>query len=272
MDILNQTLFKIGDSSVTFLSIVAFLVIIFITILISIGLKGLLNKKIFPNYQISPGIAKSYTRILNYLIILSGFLIALQSAGINISILFAGGAALLVGIGFGIQNIVNNFISGIILLFERPIKEGDFIEVDEALGTVVAISARSTKIRTNNNVMIIVPNSKFLEKNIINRSYLENIWIEVPVNVSYDSELEKAKEILLKIGEAHPKVLKDPKPSVLVSELGESYIKMKLNVCINEPKAFAVIKSDLSLAIINEFKNSGHNFPTPKHEIIINKE
>jgi small-conductance mechanosensitive channel len=272
MDILNQTLFRMGDSNITFLSLIIFFIILIFTIIISVGLKNLLNKKIFPRYQISPGISKSYSRIIYYVVFVTGLLLALNSAGINISVLFAGGAALLVGIGFGVRNIVNNFISGIILLFERPIKEGDFIEVDGMPGTVVSISARSTKIRTNSNIMIFVPNSKFLENNIINRSYNKNMEMDIPVNISYNSDIDKVTEILLKTAYNHPKVLKEPKPSVSVSELAESYIKLKLFVHIYKPRLFTTIKADLNLAIVNEFKKSGYEFPAPKYEIRLNKD
>jgi small-conductance mechanosensitive channel len=267
MDVLNHTLFQIGDSSITFFTLIVFALILLLTISISIGIRRLLTKKIFPKYNIAPGIARAYSRIIYYIIFVSGLLIAINSAGINISILFAGGAALLVGIGFGIQNITNNFVSGLILLFERPIKEGDFIEVDGILGTVVSISARSTKIRTNTDVMIIVPNSKFLENNIINRSYIEKTWIDVPVNIAYGTEFAKVSELLIKIAKEHPKILHEPEPTVSISEFGDSFIKVKLWVCITENKLFAVIKSDILKMILEAFKKEGIEFPNPLRSV-----
>jgi len=267
MDVLNRTLFQIGDTHITIFSLIVFASAFFLTIIIAVGFKKLLVKRIFPRYHVAPGIAKAYSRIIYYIIFVSGFLIAINSAGINISILFAGGAALLVGIGFGIQNIVNNWISGLILLFERPIKEGDFIEVDGILGTVCAISARSTKIRTNSDVMIIVPNSKFLENKIINRSYIEKTWIDIPVNISYNSDFKKVSEILLKIAKSHPKVLSESEPSVSISEFAESFMKVKLWVYIAENKLFGVIRSDILKMILEEFKKEGIEFPKPVREM-----
>ena len=173
------------------------------------------------------------------------------------------------GVGFGIQNIVNNFISGVILLIERPIKEGDFIEVDDVFGTVVSISTRSTKILTNTNVTIIVPNSKFLEQNIVNRSYVDNTLIDIPLNVSYDADINKIETILLSIAEGHNLVLKDPKPSVSVSDLGESFVKVKLWVCIYQNKMYATVKADINRAILDEFKKEGIDFAHPKREVVI---
>jgi|WetSurMetagenome_2_1015567.scaffolds.fasta_scaffold08272_2 small-conductance mechanosensitive channel len=267
MDVLNHTLFQIGDSSITFFTLIVFALILLLTITLSIGIRRLLTKKIFPKYHIAPGIARAYSRIIYYIIFVTGLLIAINSAGINISILFAGGAALLVGIGFGIQNITNNFVSGLILLFERPIKEGDFIEVDGILGTVVSISARSTKIRTNTDVMIIVPNSKFLENNIINRSYIEKTWIDIPVNIAYGTEFAKVSDLLIRIAKEHPKILHDPEPTVSIFEFSDSFIKVKLWVCITENKSFAIIRSDILKMILEIFKKEGIEFPKPLRDV-----
>lgn len=267
MDILDRTLFHIGDSAVTFLSLIAFGTILLVTVFFSLGLRKFLLKRVFSKHNISEGIAKAYSSIIYYMVFVTGFMIAINSAGINISILFAGGAALLVGIGFGIQNITNNFISGLILLFERPIKEGDFIEVDGILGTVVSISARSTKVKTNAEVMIIVPNSKFLENKIINRSYIETTLIDVPLNIAFDTKLEKITPILTKIALEHPKVLKDPPPSVSVSDIEENYIKVKLWVYINENKLFGAIRSDLYIRILEEFAKEKIEFPVARREV-----
>mgnify|MGYP001603970802 CR=1 FL=1 len=267
MDVLNHTLFKIGDSSVTFFTLIVFTSILLLTIAISVVIRRILTKRVFPRYNIAPGIARAYSRIIYYIIFVSGLLIAINSAGINISILFAGGAALLVGIGFGIQNIVNNWISGLILLFERPIKEGDFIEVDGILGTVCSISARSTRIKTNSDVMIIVPNSKFLENKIINRSYIEKTWIDIPVNVSYNSDFKKVTELLLKTAKEHPKVLAEPEPTVSIFEFEESFIKAKLWIYISENKLFGVIRSDILKMILEVFKQEGIEFPKPVREM-----
>lgn len=261
MDVLNHTLFRIGDTSITIFSLIVLASVILVTTAMAIGTRRLLVKRVFPRYNIAPGIAKAYSRIIYYIIFVSGLLIAVNSAGINVSILFAGGAALLVGIGFGIQNIVNNFVSGLILLFERPIKEGDFIEVDGILGTVVSISARSTRIKTNSEVMIIVPNSKFLENKIINRSYIEKTWIDVPVNISYEAEFKKVSEILLRAAKTHPKVIQEQEPSVGVSEFGDSFMKVKLWICITENKSYAIIRSDILKIILEEFKKEGIEFP-----------
>jgi small-conductance mechanosensitive channel len=267
MEFLEHPLFKLGDQTITPISVIVFAVVLLIVILISRLIRRLLLKRIFPRNEISDGVARSITRIINYVILVLGFLIAIQSAGINVSLLFAGGAAIMVGIGFGLQNIANNFISGIIILFERPIKEGDFIEIGGKMGTVISISARSTKVKTNTGIMIIVPNSFFIEKEVINRSYVDKTQIEIPVTISHNEDFEKVKEILLKLGNENQYSLKDFPPSVSFSEINELGILTKLWVWIIDQDMHGAIRSQINYRILQEFKKEGIKFPVPKREL-----
>jgi small-conductance mechanosensitive channel len=268
MEFLEHPLFKLGDQMITPISVIVFAAVLLIVIIISRLIRRLLLKRIFPRNEISDGVARSITRIINYVILVIGFLIAIQSAGINVSLLFAGGAAIMVGIGFGLQNIANNFISGIIILFERPIKEGDFIEIDGKMGTVISISARSTKVKTNTGIMIIVPNSFFIEKEVINRSYIDKTQIEIPVTISHNEDFEKVKEILLKLGNENQYSLKDFPPSVSFSEINDLGILTKLWVWIIDQDMHAAIRSQINYRILQEFKKEGIKFPVPKREIL----
>ncbi len=271
MEILQLTIFKIGDQSVTYLSLIIFVVVLILALIVAKLVKRFLLKRVFPRSEINPGIAKSFARIIQYFILALGVLIALNTAGINVSILFAGSAAILVGIGFGLQNVANNFISGIIILFERPIKEGDFIEVDGLLGTVISIAARSTKIKTPSEIMIIVPNSFFIEKKVINRSYIEKTLIDVPVTVSYHEEFEKVKEILFRLGNENEFVLKEPEPSVSFSELGEYGVKVKLWIWIKDQDKHAAIRAQINYRILQEFRNAGIHIPYPQSVVRLQK-
>jgi small-conductance mechanosensitive channel len=267
MEILEHPLFKIGDQTFTFISIIVFVIVLFLVIVISRLIRRILLKRIFPRNEVNEGVARSIARIINYIVLVIGFLIALNSAGINVSILFAGGAAIMVGIGFGLQNIANNFISGIIILFERPIKEGDFIEIAGKMGTVISISARSTKVKTNTGVMIIVPNSYLIEKEVINRSYVDKTQIEIPVTISHNEDFEKVKEILLRLGNESPYSLSEFPPAVSFSEINELGILTKLWVWIKDQDMHAVMRSQINYRILQEFKKEGIKFPVPKREI-----
>ncbi len=267
MDFLHYELFKLSGQAITPISVIVFASVFVFILIISKLIRRFLLKRVFPRNEISEGVARSIARIINYFLLVIGFLIALSSAGINVSLLFAGGAAIMVGIGFGLQNIANNFISGLIILFERPIKEGDFIEIAGKMGTVVSISARSTKVETNSGVMIIVPNSFFIEKEVINRSYVNKTQIEIPITISHEADFEKVKEILIRLGNENDLVLKEFPPSVSFSEINELGILTKLWVWIKDQEMYAAIRSQINYRILQEFKKEGIKFPLPKREV-----
>jgi len=269
MKIFEKPLLHFGDTYITLQSIIVFVIVFLITVFFIMMTKKALLKKIFPRHNIKEGVAKAYSSILTYLILIIGIMIGLGIAGIPVTGLFAGGAALLIGIGFGIQNIVNNWISGIIILFERPIKEGDFIEVEGIYGTVTAIAARSTRVTTPSGVTIIVPNSKILEQNVINRSYVDTTLIDIPVLVTYDTDIEKARAVLLRIAVTHPLILREPEPAVTVSELADSGVKIKLLVWIKEQEKFIGIRNYVNYEILKEFKKEGIEIAYPQMEVKI---
>ncbi|MFN3529002.1 MAG: mechanosensitive ion channel family protein [Bacteroidia bacterium] len=264
---LNQPLFKTSIGTITLWWIISFLCIIFASFLLSVFLRRLLRSRVYPHYQIDKGTRAAYSRILHYIIMIAGFITAFNVMGINLTVLFAGGAALLVGIGFGVQNIANNFISGVIILFERPIKVGDYIEVDGILGTVQSISGRSSKILTNDQVVIIVPNSSFLEKNVINRSYTETTRIAVPIGVKYGSDLNLVKKVLLQVAADNQHVNKSPEPYVFCEEFGDSSIDMTLTVWIKDQQIHRKIRSELNYAIDKAFKENGIEIPFPQRDL-----
>ena len=267
MDSLEHPLFKIGDQTITLVSVIIFVFVLLIVIIFSRILKRLLVKRIFPRYEISAGNSKSLSRIISYIIVLLGFLVALNIAGINVSMLFAGGAAIMVGIGFGLQNIANNFISGVIILFERPIKEGDFIEFGGRMGTVECISARSTKVKTPAGITMIIPNSFFIEKEVINRSYVEKTQIDIPLTISHDSDIEKVKTILLNLAVENELVLNEYPASVSFAEITELGILVKLWVWVKDPDLVASIRSQINYRILQEFRKEGISFPVPQRII-----
>ncbi len=272
MDFLNYS-FKIGNTEFTVASILAGVLVLLFAYIVNKLIKRFFVKKLFPKLEKGKeGIAKSYLRIVSYIIFIIAILIALNSAGIEISYLFAGGAALLVGIGFGIQNIVNNFISGIIILFEKPIKEGDLIEVDGVLGNVTSISTRSTRIDTISGITIFIPNSKLLENKLINRSHTLFTEIEIPLIISYETDFEKIKEILLGITKEIDLILEEPASSVSLSELADSYMKVKLFVWIQEQNKYAAVRSRLNQRILQEFRKHNIKFPVMKREVFISQQ
>ena len=208
-------------------------------------------------------------QICGYLVLVIGILVALQSAGLNLSALAVFAGAIGVGIGFGLQNITRNFISGLVVLAERPIKIGDRVEVGSVTGQVKSIRARSTTILTNDNIAIIVPNSDFIEKPVINWSHGDpRVRFRIRVGISIDSDITQAREILTDIARAHPAALQDPQPWVVFDKFGDSTYELELVVWSVEmsyrPRAF---RSDLNFEIERRFREAGIDLPRLRRDV-----
>jgi small-conductance mechanosensitive channel len=210
-------------------------------------------------------------QIIGYLILIIGAAIALQNAGIDLSALTIFAGALGVGLGFGLQDIARNFVSGIIILIERPIQIGDRVEVGEVAGQVRQIRARSTTVVTNDNIMIIVPNAKFIEDSITNWSHDDpKVRFRIPVGVAYGSDVEKVRALLIEVAREHPQALADPAPVVFFSGFGESSLDFELGVWSDEmsyrPRRF---RSDLNFAIEKKMREAGIEIPFPQRDVHI---
>ncbi|NCC74482.1 MAG: mechanosensitive ion channel, partial [Sphingobacteriia bacterium] len=258
-NIWNTELLKLGETALTFRSFVIVIISIIILFYLTAKLKKLLALKILPRYKMDTGVSQSIATIIRYTLLILGLYIILQTSGIDLSALGVLVGALGIGIGFGLQNITNNFISGIIILFERPIKVGDRVELDEIAGTVSNISARATTVITNDNISVIVPNSDFINQRVINWSLNDRtVRLNFPVGVSYKEDPARIKKLLLEVADSNPGVLKDPKPDVLFNEFAESSLNFNLRVWSyeysNKPQ---VLKSQLYYAIFEKFKE--HN-------------
>ena len=267
----NTTLFHLGDVEFTLATIIFLILGSILLLFFSKKVRNILVKRILQRYGIEPGTSKSIGTIVYYLVLTLGFFIIIQAIGIDLTGLSVIAGALGVGIGFGLQNITNNFISGIIILFERPIKEGDWIEVGETNGTVTKISARSTTVLTNDNVSVIVPNSEFINSRVINWSHNDrDVRFKIPVGVSYNEDPQQIKELLLQVLSEHPGVLKKPEPTVLFSEFGDSSLNFILagwtTSYIDRP---GQLKSEINYAIHEIFKQHNIEIPFPQRDIHI---
>ena len=270
-DFLNISIFKIAGSEITLWTILYLILLLFLLFYITAKLKHWVVYKVLENSKVELGVRIAFGTIVRYFILAFGFIVILQTVGINLNSITILAGALGVGIGFGLQNITNNFVSGIIILLERPIKVGDRVQVGETLGDVVKISMRSTMIITNDNIAIIVPNSEFISSKVINWSFTDrNVRMNIPVGVSYNAEPEKVKKILLEVAANNPSVLNTPEPDVLFESFGDSSLNFILRVWtqefINKPK---ILKSQLYFEIFKEFKTGGIEIPFPQRDIHI---
>ncbi|MGY6523559.1 MAG: mechanosensitive ion channel family protein [Mongoliitalea sp.] len=270
-EILSLRLFSIGESSLTVGLLLTITISIFILFVVAEWSRRVLVNRVLTRYSLEMGTRQSVGTIVKYILIIAGLFSILQTNGIDLSAFGILAGALGVGIGFGLQNITNNFISGLIILFEQPIKVGDRIEVGEISGDVVTISARSTKVITNDNISVIIPNSQFIDSQVINWSYNERkVRFNFPVGVSYKEDPEKVRDILIAVAMAHTGVLQDPKPDVLFEEFDDSSLNFILRVWtidyINKPK---VLKSELYFEIFKRFKEENIEIPFPQRDIHI---
>src|SRR5665648_107323 len=265
----NFELFHLGTSQFTTKTLVLLGISLFLLFYISSKIRRLLVKKIFPRYDLDIGVSQSIATIIRYILVIIGLVIIFQTTGIDLSAIGLLIGALGVGIGFGLQNITNNFISGIIILFERPIKVGDGIEIDKLAGNIVDISARATTIITNDNIAVIVPNSDFINSRVINWSHNNRrIRLNFPVGVSYNEDPENIRTLLTQVANENPGVLRSPEPYVLFDEFGDSSLNFNLLVWtaeyIDRPK---ILKSELYYEIFRIFKEHQVEIPFPQRDI-----
>lgn len=270
---LRYPVFKIQNLDVSIWSLFIFSMILFVNKFIAKKISYFITDNVLNKGEFSTGRKDSIAKIVSYTIYIIGLIIALQTLGIDLSALLAGGAILAVGIGFGIQNLVSNFISGILILFEQPIKKDDFVEVDGILGVISDISIRSTRIITLNNVTLIIPNSKFITEKVTNWTHNNNISrISVKVGVSYNSDINLVRELLLEVATNTEDVLKNLSPSVSFNEFGDSSLNFELFVWVDHPQKHRLIKSKLNFAIFNIFKKNNIEIPFPQRDINLRTE
>ncbi len=225
-------------------------------------------RRLLARRGLSPGAQFASVRIVRYLLNLIGVVVAIDSVGLNLSAVLAASTVLLVGIGFGLQNIAQNFVSGLILLFEQPIRPGDFIRVGDAYGVVADIGLRATRVVTRDQVTIIVPNSELVNTQVINHSIpTPNLRVAISVGVAYGSDAGLVRRTLLEVPGDHPRVLGDPGPEVRFEGFGDSSLDFSLLVWISDPGEDRRVSSDLRFEIERRLRSAGIEIPFPQRDV-----
>jgi len=266
---LTEPLFTIGNASFSASGLIKLFVFLVLLGLASHFLRKTLLRRVFAKARIDPGTAYAIGNLASYLFITIGLLVGLQASGIDLSALTVLFGAVGVGVGFGIQTIMSNFISGLIILFEQPIRVGDHIQVGDLDGKVIRIRARATEIQTNSEISVIVPNSEFITQRVINWSLgSDRIRMSIPVRVAYGSDVEKVREALLDAATSVEVVLDQPPPTVRLTAFADSGIDFELLAWTREmlqrPRAF---RSRMNFAIYASLKRHDIAIPIPQHEI-----
>src|SRR5438067_540054 len=238
-------------------------------ICISSRMKRFLFNRFLAKSGLDRSLQYAIAQIVSNIVLIVGIFIVLDNAGIHLGALTVFAGAVGVGVGFGLQNIASNFISGLVILAERPITVGDRVEVAGIAGQVQHIRARSTVIVTNDNITMIVPNTKFIDSPVTNWTYGDpRVRFRIPVGVAYGSDIAKVREALLAAGRENPNTLKDPGPSVFLEKFGDNSIEFELVVWSSEMSARpSRYRSDLNFAIEQKFREAGIELPFPQRDL-----
>ncbi|MEP5780426.1 MAG: mechanosensitive ion channel domain-containing protein [Hyphomicrobiales bacterium] len=261
---------KIGEFSISPAIIVTSVIVLVIGILITRSFQSWLSTRFLPTTRLDIGLRNSIVTGMGYLGFIGSVMIAFSQAGLDLSNLAIVAGALSLGIGFGLQSIVSNFVSGIILLAERPIKAGDWIMVGGEEGTVRKINVRSTEIETFDRATVIVPNADFISGSVKNMMYGNKIGrIIINVGVGYDSDANEVREHLLEVAKAHPLLLTYPEAQVVFMDFGASSLDFQLRGFIADCGNSLSVRSDLRFAIFTKLKEVGIEIPFPQRDLHI---
>lgn len=268
-DFLHVTIFEVKGTDFTILTLFYIIIATVLLIFASKRLSNLLVSRILSRYIKDPGIEASIGTIFRYSLIVIGFITIFQTVGFDLSTLSLLAGALGVGIGFGLQNITNNFISGIIILFERPIKVGDRIEVGDINGDVQSISMRSTTVVTNDNISVIVPNSEFINSRVINWSHNDSIVrFKIPIGVSYNEDPQKVRQVVIDAADSISGILKEPKPDLWFDAYGDSSLNFNLIIWTSEyTQRPNNLKSQVYYEVFKRFSENNIEIPFPQRDL-----
>ena len=268
---LNSPLINFGGQSYSAIEILLLLGLTVATWFVIRTVTNLLKHYILKKTIKESAIQDVITVCLQYVLTALGLVILWHSWGIDVGALAITASVLGVGIGFGLQNIANNFISGLILTLERPIKVGDLIKVDDLIGTVRNIGSRSTEILTPDHITIIIPNSQLLDNQLINWNHRDSLSrLRIPVGVSYNCDLRKVRSALLSAAKNHSEVLRSPRPQILFQKFNDSSLDFELLVWIKDPQKQFRIISDLNYLIMSSLRRCEIEIPFPQTDVNFN--
>ena len=269
----STSVFSLGGNDFSIISLLVLMGLFIAAIILSGYITELLRTNVLQVTRMTRGSQEIITTIVKYGLILLSTIILLQAYGLNLSSLALIGSALGVGIGFGFQDIARNFASGIVLLFERSIQVGDFIQVGEHLGVVEEVRTRSIVLKTLDRISIIVPNSRFLSEEVINWNHRRSVTrIHLPIGVEYGSDVKKVKAALLQAASEHLEVLRNPPSQVFFTEFGDSSLNFELLVWTSDPSRQAPLKSDIYFRIEEIFREQHISIPFPQRDVNLKAE
>jgi len=258
---------QVGAATFSFQDLVTFVLVLLVAVFFSRLLRFVFREEVSPRIRLPRGVPGAVDMLSNYVILTFGFLVALAAAGVDLSQVTLVLSALGVGLGFGLQNMVSNFVSGLVLAFERPIQIGDTIQVGGLLGKVRRVGFRASVVRTFDGAEVIIPNGELVWAQVINWSLSDQIRrIDVAVGVAYGTDPNRVLEILLGVARKHKGVLNYPAPDALFEDFGDSSLNFKLR-CWTSLDDFLRVRSELTVAVNNAFNAEGITIPFPQRDV-----
>jgi small-conductance mechanosensitive channel len=257
-----------ASASVTLGSILGFFVILLVGYAISSSVRFLFREELLSRFHLSRGLPELFSSMLHYLLLLLVFFFAVNLGGVELNKFTVLTGALGVGVGFGLQNIVNNFISGLILQFERPIHVGDVLDVDGTTGTVTRIGIRSSTVKTFQGAEVIIPNGNFISGKVINWTLSESLRrVDLPVGVAYGSEVKLVSRLLDQAATAHELVLTSPAPAAYFKEFADSALNFELQFWVMQESNTVKVKSEVALEVMRLLDLAGIEIPFPQRDL-----
>ncbi|MCC6777676.1 MAG: mechanosensitive ion channel family protein [Hyphomicrobiales bacterium] len=265
--------FRIGEINVSLGAVFAAALLLLLVLLVTKALQSWLERFILPRTELEPSLQQSIAAVFGYAGVIMAIVLAVAQLGIDLQKIALIAGALSVGIGFGLQSIVSNFISGLILLAERPIRVGDLVLVKGEEGYVRRIRVRATEIETFERASVIIPNAEFITGAVKNWTHANTTGrIIIKVGVGYDSDPEQVQAILLACADEHPRILKMPAPRALLLAFGDSALDFELRAYVDNVEVGLGTRSDLHLAILRRFRAAGIAIPYPQREVRLLRE
>ena len=260
---------RIGETRISLLSTLELLLLVGVLMGVAFWISSALERRMRNSIHVTPALQVALAKFIKFFLLTLAFLLALNAVGIDLTTLTVFGGALGVGIGFGLQRIASNFISGFILVLDRSIRPGDVISIGGKMGWVEALRARYVVVRSRDGVETLVPNENLVTSEVINWSYSDpNVRVKIPVSISYHDDPEQAMAIMMQIAQANERVLAEPAPSVRLMEFGDSGIHLEMRVWVNDPEeGLGSVRSAINLAIWRAFKEAGITIPFPQRDV-----
>jgi small-conductance mechanosensitive channel len=269
LSFLDDIGFKVGKQRISLLLILQGALSVLVTLLVSLWLARFAEARLMGAAGLDISLRVMLSKLAQALLVLAAFLIALPAVGIDLTVLSVFGGMLGVGIGFGLQKIASNYVSGFLILLDRSVSIGDLVTVDQHTGQLTKMTARYVVVRSLGGVEAIIPNETIITSTVVNHSYSDRrVRVPIAVQVSYRSDLDLALRLMEAAARAHPRVLRDPAPRVLILGFADSGISLELGVWIEDPQeGTGNLRSDLNHAVWRAFREHGIDIPYPQREV-----